>query len=284
MGKKLTDIIKKGIIIIGAISALSFLAGCAENQKGDSSTKPAHTFKRYQFEGQRNPNLPSPIELYNSNIKELISEAKRNQTFTFGEDHYDDVDDAFFISIMPKLRAIGYSELGLEIENSLQENVDKYLRGNIDRESLVRSIRSVHRNYESKMDIIDAAIENQMNIHCFDTYSNSQDYLYGETRDRKQFTKLKERIFDKKPNSKVAIFCGAYHANEKPTRSRRMVNLPYQETLGYYLNNYTKGKNVSACFLDKYEINYEVFDYMLENMDFYLNKSGKDLLVFKKKE
>lgn len=283
MGKKLTDIIKKSITI-GAISALGFLAGCVENQKDNSSTKPAYTFKRYEFEGQRNSNLPSSIELYNSNIEELISEAKRNQTFTFGEDHYNNIDDAFFISIMPKLRAIGYSELGLEIDNSLQGNVDKYLRGDIDRESLVRSMGPTYRNYESQIDIIDAAIENQMNVHCFDTYFNSQDYLYGETRDRKQFTKLKERIFDKKPNSKVAIFCGAYHANEKPTRSRRMINLPYQETLGYYLNSYTKGKNVSACFLDEYEINYEVFDYILENMDFYLNKSGKDLLVFKKKE
>jgi len=283
MGKKLTDIIKKSITI-GAIGALGFLAGCAENQKDNSSTKPAYTFKRYEFEGQRNPNLPSSIELYNSNIEELISEAKRNQTFTFGEDHYNNIDDAFFISIIPKLRAIGYSELGLEIDNSLQGNVDKYLREDIDRESLVRSMGPIYRNYESQIDIIDAAIENQMNVHCFDTYFNSQDYLYGETRDRKQFTKLKERIFDKKPNSKVAIFCGAYHANEKPTRSRRMVNLPYQETLGYYLNNYTKGKNVSACFLDKYEINYEVFDYILENMDFYLNKSNKDILIFKKKE
>ena len=283
MKKKLTDIIKRSIIT-GAVSALGFLAGCAGNQKDYPSTEPAYTFKRYEFEDQRNLNLPSSIELYKSNIGELISEAKRNQTFTFGERHSDEIDDSFFISIIPKLKNIGYSELGLEIDNRLQENIDKYARGEIDRDSLVRSMKSVHRNYESQMNIIDTAIENKMNIHCFDTYFDSHDSLYGETRDRKQFTNLKERIFDKNPNSKVAIFCGAYHANEKPTKTRRMINLPYQKTLGHYLNSHTGGKNVSACFLDKYEINYEFFDYMLENMDFYLNKSDKDILIFKKEE
>lgn len=283
MKKKLTDIIKKSIIMTG-VSALGFLAGCVGNQKDYLSTEPAYNFKRYEFEDQRNLNLPSSIKLYQSNIEELISKAKRNQTFTFGESHYDEIDDSFFISIVPKLRGIGYSELGLEIDNRLQENIDKYTRGEIDRDSLIKSIGSVHRNYESHMNMIDAAIENKMNIHCFDTYSDSHDHLYGETRDRRQFTKLKERIFDKKPNSKVAIFCGAYHANEKPTRTRRMLNLPLQKTLGHYLNNHTEGKNVSACFLDEYEINYEFFDYMLENMDFYLNKSDKDILVFKKEE
>jgi len=90
-------------------------------------------------------------------------------------------------------------------------------------------------------------------------YDASEDeYESFNQRDKIAFENLKELIFDKDPNAKVIVYCGTKHINEKPTFEKsfaRPIGKESTKFLGFYLNEYTRGKNftVSLCEYSMYK-------------------------------
>lgn len=72
---------------------------------------------------------------------------------------------------------------------------------------------------------------------------------YGTPRDNAMLNNLKEEIFDKDPDAKAVIYCGNWHSAEQPIYETSTHK--EEETLGFLLEKYTKGKNYSVIL--KYE-------------------------------
>lgn len=183
----------------------------------------------------------------------MLENAAKSQIVMFGENHETKGDNLYVISLLPKLKELGYNKIALEIDSFQQKRLDSYLKGDINDYELFTEIAS----YAWVMDdIITKGKELGMELYAIDERTKKMGLLPGEEppaefgtdRNQKMFENMKGFIFDKDPDAKVIVFISAIHINEKP------VPHPYAEgihqMLGQFLSEHVGENNNYTVNLD----------------------------------
>lgn len=220
---------KKAIVLASIIGMLGFSNAVADT-KGE------------RVEGSR------PIESVDSII---LENAAKSKTLFFGESHWLSEDSDYVMHILPKLKELGFSYLGLEAKVDITETVCLHTQ------DLLKFIQDYKKkvpldlnDYRSALPgwiaLTKAALDLGLEIVFFDVYADEVGG-YGTPRDTAMLNNLKERIFDKDPDAKAIIYCGVWHCSEQP------IHEPYtrkkEETLSYLLESYTEGRNYSVALI-----------------------------------
>jgi hypothetical protein len=191
-----------------------------------------------------------------SNIDTIIIEhAKTCQTVMFGEIH-DNVlegmpspveDSLYVITLLLKLKKIGYEYLALEVsKNALKEShsydmvrfYETYKKGqNIQK-------RQYPNAKPGWIELVKEAVDLDYRIRFIDVAPNSK--FCNFQRDRAMFEEIRREIFDKNEKAKVIVYIGANHIGECETYAGIYLGKGKRRPLGYFLDNYTKGKNFSV--------------------------------------
>ena len=146
----------------------------------------------------------------------------------FGEDHYEQGDEAFFMKLMPRLRKMGYRTLAIEMGTGQQELIDKYLKGKIsERELAERFRRDFGMLSEQHTDVLHEAKKLGMRAVAYHRSEGASESEIGKV----QFGAIKENILDKRRGEKFLVFCGSTHMNRSQEK----------KDLGYYLDRNVKG-------------------------------------------
>jgi hypothetical protein len=190
---------------------------------------------------------PITISAYDSTKIEQIAlnAAENNQTTMFGEVHGTDQYKQF-IKLLPGLKKKGVFDIGLEIQSKHQEVVDEYIAKKISARKLLA--RDNVDSYlpvceKDAIEILDVCADLGLQVHCIDNSFNFQK------RDTTMYIVLNERVFKKNPKAKVAIYIGGFHCSKSPLPT--ILPRGYVEnTLGYFLTQYTHGKNFSVLLFD----------------------------------
>jgi hypothetical protein len=187
--------------------------------------------------------------------KIIIENAKECQTLMFGEIH-DSVlvgslptieDSNYVISLLPEIRRIGYKYLALEVDsvakkkghsNDIVRFCKEYNQGNDihDKEYLYAK--------PGWIELIKRAIDLGYIIKFIDIPESSGCGSF--LRDKEMFEKMKKEIFEKDENTKVVVYIGANHVIECETYEGIYFHKGKRKPLGFFLNDYTKGKNYSV--------------------------------------
>lgn len=177
----------------------------------------------------------------------ILENAANSQTVMFGDWHYGSGDDVFVISILPKLKELGYNSFAVEIDSSKQGVLDSYLDEKISELELLRNILYIG----PWTAVLNEAKELGMKIYAIDESvhpfpGEGPPAKEGTDRNQKMFENMKRLIFDKDPKAKVVVFTGAGHISEEEVRHYYVMGL--HKTLGYFLSGYTNDKNYTINF------------------------------------
>ena len=201
----------------------------------------------------------------NKDLEDLIlANTSKNQVIMVGEQHGEYKKDSdLVIKLLPQLKKQGFEYLALELyKDYSKSDMDSvfayYTSGIITREDIdeLGLTDFFAREAAGWLDIIDAAKKEGMQIVFYD--ASEDEYVTLNRRDKIAFENLKELIFDKDPDAKVIVYCGTKHINEKPVFETSLTSSIEKELtkfLGFYLNEYTKGKNltISLCEYSLYK-------------------------------
>lgn len=176
----------------------------------------------------------------------ILEHSSKSKVVMFGGKHGSyRADDDFVAQLLPQLNKQGFEYLALEFEktprkNSLHEIVQDYAHGKLIREDINIAWISREKRYcAGTFDLMDVAKNLGMNLIFYD--ADEGEYNSWKERERISFSNLKELIFEKDPNAKAVIFCGASHINEKPYEDMtKDVRKGSQEKIRYL-----------ACYIDK---------------------------------
>jgi hypothetical protein len=185
----------------------------------------------------------------------ILAHAKLSQTVMFGEIH-DTVlagapapvgDSLYVVSLLPELRAIGYEYLALEVDKAAQKPGHSF--------DVVRFHESFHRG-EALIEkayvhakpgwigLVRSAMELGFKIRFIDVAPKRRAGFFP--RDREMFVNLQGEIFDRHADARVIVYIGANHIGEQPTPSGIYLYKGKRRPLGYFLDDYTGGRNFSV--------------------------------------
>lgn len=199
--------------------------------------------------------------LTKTNVDELIMEdqvfemvlrgAEQNQTLLFSA-YYSrnaadmnriEIERIIVLQLLPALRVMGYRDLCVQIYNKDQEQVDQYVQGVIDEETLINTVPFV----EETCGIETLIIARELG---FKVWAIDPTYLYESNRmllffhvmagkiDGMLFERLKRMIFNEDADAKVVCILAGPYISEAPSIS--------VYPLGMRLNEFTNGKNLSV--------------------------------------
>ena len=181
----------------------------------------------------------------------ILDHSSKSKVVMFGGKHGSyRADDDFVAQLLPKLNEQGFEYLAIEFEknprkDSLHEIVHDYAHGKLIKGDMDIAWISREKRYcAGTFDLIDTAKKSGMKIVFYDADGSAYS-SWGE-RDEISFNNLKELIFERDPNAKVVIFCGASHINEKPYEDMSVdLRKGSQEKTRYLACYIDKGSNES---------------------------------------
>lgn len=166
----------------------------------------------------------SPIHGIQEIERIILSRSLTNQVVMFGGQHEAiRSDDDFVANLLPSLKRQGFKYLAVEFEKnprkeSFHRIVQDYASGKITIEEMRETwIRKEKLYCPGTFDLINTARKAGMKVVFYD--ADEDAYICWHEREKISFDNLKELIFEKDPNAKVVIFCGALHINKKPHRN-----------------------------------------------------------------
>lgn len=203
-------------------------------------------------------------------LEELVlSNSVKSKIVMFGEYHIRyRFDSDFVIGILPKLKEQGFNYFALELDrnppetNKLKKTLSDYASGKLTEMSL-NWIYPEDKSAAGWFDLINAVKKADMEIICYD--ANENELTSWNDREEIAFKNLKELIFDKYPDAKVIIYCGASHLNEKPTYDEEARNWEQGNglvnndkdgrytCLAFHMNKHTRGKTFTVCLVPFYK-------------------------------
>jgi len=176
----------------------------------------------------------------------ILDHSSKSKVVMFGGKHGSyRADDDFVAQLLPKLNKQGFEYLALEFEknprkNSLHEIVQDYAHGKLIKEHIHIAWISREKRYcAGTFDLMDVAKNLGMNFIFYD--ADEGEYNSWKEREKISFSNLKELIFEKDPNAKAVIFCGASHINEEP----------YEDMSGDVRKGSQEKIRYLACYIDK---------------------------------
>ena len=176
----------------------------------------------------------------------ILDHSSKSKVVMFGGKHGSyRADDDFVAQLLPKLNKRGFEYLAIEFEknprkDSLHEIVHDYAHGTLTKGDMDIAWISKEKRYcAGTFDLIDTAKKSGMKIVFYDADGGAYS-SWGE-RDKISFNNLKELIFERDPNAKVVIVCGASHINEKP----------YEDMSGDLRKGSQEKIRYLACYIDK---------------------------------
>ncbi|MBM3200186.1 hypothetical protein FJZ53_04565 [Candidatus Woesearchaeota archaeon] len=242
----------KNLFITG-LAALAFTYGCTP-PKNLGIVKESIVYSKAPLE--------ATIENYGAKIQALedvvISHVSDNRIIMFGEAHqiYRN-DNDFVIKLLPKMKKQGFTYLALESERTALGGLQK---------SLARHISGKELSPEEKFfieigapgwrDLADTAKKEGIKIVCYDANSSEADNW--NKREEVAYKNLNELIFDKDPNAKVIVYCGAAHLNSKEEYSPYAADFDSNlilnkgkkhKSLAYYLKKHTYDKTLTVSLI-----------------------------------
>jgi hypothetical protein len=197
-----------------------------------------------------------------SNIDTIIIEhAKTCQTVMFGEIHDNVVqgmpapvaDSSYVITLLSKLREIGYEYLALEVDKTASQG------HSYDVVRFYKNYKKGNNSHKDKypaakpgwIELVKNAVDLDYKIRFIDIATNGS--LSNIPRDESMFNRIKEEIFDKNKNAKVIVYIGAFHIGECETNMGIYMCKGKRRPLGYFLDHYTRGKNFSVYMGHTYD-------------------------------
>jgi hypothetical protein len=156
-------------------------------------------------------------------------------------------DSYYVMSLLPRLRKIGYGYLALEVNEKARENChsNDMVRCYVDYKKNKRT--NGERYPYAKpgwIELMKKAIDLNFEIKFIDSPLGS---TYGDPlRDKKMFEKMKNDIFDTDGKAKVVVYIGANHISEYETSQETCSNKRKSKPLGFFLEEYTRGRNFSV--------------------------------------
>lgn len=196
-----------------------------------------------------------------TNVDELIIDdqvfemalrgAEQNQTLLFSASYSRsspdmnriEIERIIFLELLPDLRVLGYHDLGVQIYNKDQGQVDKYMQGIIDDETLINTVPFLEET--CGIEILKIARKLGFKVWALDP-----TYLYERNRmllffhvmagkiDGMFFERLKRKIFNEDADAKVVCILAGPYISEAPSLSA----FP----LGMRLDEFTNGRNFSV--------------------------------------
>jgi hypothetical protein len=191
------------------------------------------------------PCVAKPVQGGKSLKRVILDNSLNNKVVMFGGKHGSyRTDEDFVAELLPQLRALGFKYLAIEFEknprrNSLHEIIRDYAYGKLARTEIDITWINRERKYcAGTFDLIATAKNSGMQLILYDADEGAYD-AWNE-REQISFSNLKELIFEKDPDAKVVILCGASHINEKPH-----VDMSADLRKGHQEMEYL------ACYIDK---------------------------------
>ncbi len=181
----------------------------------------------------------------------ILNHARESRTVTFGEIHDTVLADAplpvedsmYVISLLPKLRAVGYRYLALEVKTNAVPGSHSH--------DMVRLLRD-HRggadidpcDYpHAKAGWVELMVQ-ALELGFEPVFTDRA--APGRDRDAAMFQALKKEVFDRDPNARVLVYVGANHISELENRSGFSSLCATRKPLGLLLHKYTRGRNYSV--------------------------------------
>jgi hypothetical protein len=158
-------------------------------------------------------------------------------------------------SLVTTLKGEGFSHLAIEVAAQKQPIIDEYMRTGH------REVLSADTWMNDEfIEILDAARREGMHIVCIDDAEYQEHGLDRGSVDEIMFRHLQERVLDKDPQAKVAIYIGNYHIDETEylnfVEGERILETPRAVgRLGYLLEAHTHGKSHSIAITDSTALN-----------------------------
>ena len=165
---------------------------------------------------------PSPRPLKN----EILTQSLSSKVIMFGEIHGRYTRDSnFVIGILPELKKQGYNYLALEMpryteripeRESFIKSLVQYVDGEIIKEDIEPDdYYEISVFIAGWMDLIDKARSLDMKIVHYDDDVRDIEFEIDNKREAIASNNLKEQVFDKDPDAKMVVYCGAYHVSEE---------------------------------------------------------------------
>ncbi len=181
---------------------------------------------------------PLPTETLEQRI---LEGAKASQTVIFGENHYSPYDDNYVAKLLPELKKLGYTYFAVELDGKYKDAPNYY-----------KDVLESNKPNKPLSQLVKTAESVGMGIVFYDYsreikgYSSIKNKLIMSRREQKAFANLQEMIFDKDPKAKVVVFCGISHIAEKEYGLVANPEICKIYWLGFFLEKYTCGKNLSV--------------------------------------
>ncbi|MBL7101020.1 MAG: hypothetical protein ISS23_03645 [Nanoarchaeota archaeon] len=218
------DFGKKVAILISVLGMLGFSTPVIADTKGERAS------------------CSQPVESIDSII---LENAAKSKTVFFGESHWLSEDSEYVIHLLPELKKLGFSYLGLEVRKKPKEGghswaLSKFIQDY--KKGIPLNLNDYSAPLSGWVELTKTALDLGFEIVFFDE-SPEDVGGYGTPRDNAMLNNLKEKIFDKDPDAKAVIYCGSWHCAEQPIYEPS--TLKKEETLGFLLEKYTGGRNYS---------------------------------------
>lgn len=202
--------------------------------------------------------------------KHILDNASKNQIVIFGEHHAESMDEGYFVTLLPRLKKLGFQYLALEMDEGLTQVLQEYVDDKRTFKNLVDFLQQYSCDrptgsfeaFGSLRFLLVEAKKLKLKVVAFDDtdYRDKPSNLTytGTYREHKMFENLKKHVFNKYPKEKMIIYAGAAHATKYPfmhpkTKKKELM-------LGNYLNTFTNGH--------MYSVNLTPYDNQLR-LDYY---------------
>jgi hypothetical protein len=163
-------------------------------------------------------------------------------------------DSQYVITLLSKLRKIGYEYLALEVNKNTEEEGHSYDIVSFYKAYIAEGYCHEEEYPNAKpgwIELIKEAIDIGYKIRFIDVFQRNSFSHFP--RDEAMFEKIREEIFDEDRNAKIIVYIGANHIGENETQNGIYLYGGKQKPLGYYLNKYTKGNNYSVYMGNTYD-------------------------------
>lgn len=140
---------------------------------------------------------------------DLLKDAERTRVIAFGDIHYYSEDNEYVIGLLKELRRCAFTHLAVELDVIHQKNINLYMKGKIDDNTLRERIPDLWIYCGTQM--INAARNYNMKVICIDDRSICMsDRNKFPERDVRQYRNIK-KILDERSTHKIIVFIGGYH-------------------------------------------------------------------------
>lgn len=149
----------------------------------------------------------SPSEKAKKPLPDFIKEFSNKRVILFGESHKDNIDNEYFLELLPLYAANGFGYLGIEIRSASQVDINLFQEGKISLQQLGERVPELDLGDDKLSTIVEKASALGFKVVALDNESEG-----FKNRNRK----MSERIFsiiDPDPQAKIIIFVGGNHAN-----------------------------------------------------------------------